>query len=195
MDAEVAECDYVPTGWPKGSRTIHRRARVERGELSGDTQSRTPYTIDPNQLVFLATGMKCFAFAYSFIITDVDGDIVDIEAWWRMRALVEAKINDSKLELALQRTPSGCGAVSAISMWAALLGLNFSSWLQVLGTHDEGEDVREHGKRLRRELFCVAARGTRHCRRTEIPTAPEHHSGGFTDVWHALDELPASSGP
>jgi len=78
--------------------------------------------------------------------------------------------------------PSGYEAVNAMWMWAALLGLNISSWLRALSGHDEGEDGRAHGKRLRRELICVAAHVTRHCGRTEIHTAPQHHSGGFADA-------------
>jgi len=91
MYAEVAECDYVPAGWPAGSRTICRRVRVERGEQSGETRSRRRRTIDPNQLVLLEAGETGFVFAYSFIITNLDGDIVDIEAWFRMRALVKRR--------------------------------------------------------------------------------------------------------
>ena len=98
--------------------------------------------------------------------------MVDIEAWFRQRALVEEKIKDSKLGLAMRHMPSGYESVNVMWMWAALLGLNISSWLQALTGHD-GAEERAHGKRLRRELVCVAARVTRHAKRFEVHAAPE----------------------
>ncbi len=194
MNAEVAECDYLPSGWPKGARVICRRVKITADELSLDPRSRRRRTIDPNQLSLLTTGEATCAYAYSFIITNLAGDIVDIEAWFRMRALVEEKIKDSKLGLAMRHMPSGYEAVNVMWMWAALLGLNISSWLQALTGHDE-EDGRAHGKPLRRELVCIAARVTRHAAHIEIHTAPEHHHSDFADAWRALDDLLAGSSP
>jgi hypothetical protein len=195
MDAEVSECDYRPSNWPEGARVICRRVKVTADELSCDPRSRRRRTLDPNQLSLLSSCEVAYAYAYSFIITSLSGDIVDIEAWFRMRALVEEKIKDSKLGLAMRHMPSGYEAVNVMWMWAALLGLNISSWLQALTGHDESEDGRAHGKRLRRELICVAARITRHAGRIEVHTDREHHHGGFADAWHALDVLLAGAGP
>ena len=119
MDAEVAACDYVPAGWPEGSRTICRRVKIRADELSGDTRSRRRRTIDPNQLALLESKETGFAYAYSFIVTNLDGDICEIEAWFRRRALIEKKIKDSKLGLALRHLPSGYEAVNSMWMWAA----------------------------------------------------------------------------
>ena len=194
MDAEVAECDYAPKGWPEGTRTLCRRVKVTAAELSCDPRSRRRRTIDPNQLSLLTSGEAAYAYAYSFIITNLPGDIVDIEAWFRMRALVEEKIKDSKLGLAMRHMPSGYEAVNVMWMWAALLGLNISSWLQALTGHDEA-DGRAHGKRLRREHLCVAARVTSHAGQVEVHTSPEDHRGLFGDAWRALDELIAGKSP
>jgi hypothetical protein len=194
MDAEVAECDYVPAGWPEGSRTICRRVKISAAELSSDPRSRRRRTIDPEQLSLLSAGEVAYAYAYSFIITNLEGDIVDIEAWFRQRALVEEKIKDSKLGLALRHMPSGYEAVNAMWMWAALLGVNISSWLQALTGHDE-QSGRAHGKRLRRELVCIAARVTHHAGRSEIHAAPEDHVGPFGDAWRALDALLSTAAP
>jgi hypothetical protein len=79
-------------------------------------------------------------------------------------------------------------------MWAALLGLNISSWLQAPTGHDES-DGRAHGKRLRRELVCIAARVTNHAGRLEVHTAPEDHAGHFGDAWRALDAPLAAASP
>jgi len=75
-------------------------------------------------------------------VTNLDGDICEIEAWFYMGALVEERIKDSKLGLALGHMPSCYEAVNALSMWAALLGLNISAWLQGLTGHDQGHDGR-----------------------------------------------------
>ena len=194
MDAEVAECDYVPKNWPEGSRTLCRRVKVSAATLSSDPRSRRRRTIDPNQLTLLESGEATIAYAYSFIITNLAGDVVDIEAWFRMRALVEEKIKDSKLGLAMRHMPSGYEAVNVMWMWAALLGLNISSWLQALTGHDE-EDGRAHGKRLRRELVCIAARVTNHGGRFEVHTSREDHHGLFGDAWRTLDVLLAGTSP
>jgi hypothetical protein len=194
MDAEVAECDYTPKGWPAGSPTIRRRVKVSRVELSGHPRSRQRRRIDPNQLSLLLSGEADHAHAYSPIICNLDGDICDIEAWCRIRALVEEKINDSKLAMAIRHTPSGYKAVNVMWTWAALLGLNISSWLQALAGHDK-TDGRAHKKRLRRELVCNAARVTRHAGRLEVHTAPQDHTGSFGDAWRELDTLLAAAGP
>lgn len=189
MDAEVALCDYAPAGWPPGTRTICRRVRLDRNDLSADSRSRRRRTVDPKQLTLLEDGDIPFAYAYSFIVTNLEGDIIDIEAWFRMRALVEERIKDSKLGLALRHMPSGYEPVNAMWMWAALLGLNISAWLQGLTGLDNGEGGRAHGKRLRRELICVAARVTRHAGRIEVHASPEDHDGTFAKVWRRLDAL------
>jgi len=194
MDAEVAECDYVPKGWPEGSRTLCRRVKVSAAALSGDPRSRRRRTVDPDQLTLLTSGEADYAYAYSFIITNLEGSVLDIEAWFRQRALVEEKIKDSKLGLAMRHMPSGYESVNVMWMWAALLGLNISSWLQALTGHDEAEG-RAHGKRLRRELVCIAARVTCHAKRLEVHTSNEEHHGPFGDAWRALDALLANAGP
>ncbi|MDH2904107.1 MAG: IS1380 family transposase [Actinomycetota bacterium] len=194
MDAEVAECDYVPKNWPEGSRTLCRRVKVTAATLSSDPRSRRRRTIDPAQLTLLESGEAATAYAYSFIITNLAGDVVDIEAWFRMRALVEEKIKDSKLGLAMRHMPSGYESVNVMWMWAALLGLNISSWLQALTGHDE-QDGRAHAKRLRRELVCVAARVTNHGGRFEVHTSREDHHGLFGDAWRTLDVLLAGMSP
>ena len=192
MDAEVALCDYVPQGWPEATRTIVRRVEVERREVSSDTRSRRRRTIDPNQLALLEAGETDVVYAYSFIVTSLTGDVRAIEAWFRKRALVEEKLKDGKLGLAMRHMPSGYEAVNAMWMWAALLGLNLSSWLQALTGHDQ-VDGRAHGKRLRRELLCVPARVVRHAGRLEVRCAPEDRDGAFGAAWAALDSLLAAA--
>lgn len=100
----------------------------------------------------------------------------------------------SKLGLAMRHMPSGYEAVNVMWMWAALLAMNISSWLQAFTEHDKANG-RAHGKRLRRELVCIAARVTRHARRIEVHTSLEDHTGAFGDAWRALDVLLAGKSP
>ncbi len=204
MSAEVAECDYIPGRWPPGARTICRRVMVTADDLSADSRSRRRRTIDPNQLALLEAGVGAHAWAYSFIITNLAGSPVEIEAWFRKRALIEETIKDSKLGLALRHMPSGSQDVNTMWMWAALLAVNISSWLQALTGHDTAIDPlsrrkrrrgRVHGKRLRRELICVAARVTTHAGRIEVHCSPEDHHGAFGEAWRTLDQLLADPSP
>jgi len=88
-----------------------------------------------------------------------------------MRALVEEKIKDSKLGLAMRHMPSGYEAVKMMWMWAALLGLNISSWLQGLIGHDE-PGGRAHGASAFDEnwpAFPLASRDTPGVSRSTLP--------------------------
>jgi hypothetical protein len=195
MDAEVAECDYRPAGWPEGTRCVVRRVRVGSDELKIDPRSRRRRTIDPNQLNLLEAGEIPHAYAYSFILTNLDWDVIELEAWFRMRALVEEKIKDAKLGAALRHLPSGFVAVNRTWMWSALLALNVSTFLQSLCGLDAGPHGRAHGKRLRRELIAVPARVLRHAHCLVLRVAPEHRDGVFADAWGRLQTMASFAGP
>jgi hypothetical protein len=195
MDAEIAECSYVPAGWPEGTRCVVRRVKVAREDLRSDKRTRRRRTIDPNQLRLLEDGEADLAYAYSFIVTNLDSDAVDIESWFRRRALIEERIEDSKLGMSLRHLPSGYEAVNRTWMWAAFLALNCSVWLQSLSGVDTGPAGRAHGKRLRRDLIAVGARVLRHARCLVVRVAPEHQDGVFAEAWGALRALPSFAGP
>lgn len=195
MAAAVAECDYRPHGWPVGTRCVVRRVTVGSTELSGDTRSRRRRTIDPDQLALLKEGEIGFAYAYSFILTTLDWTAVEIESWFRMRALVEEKIKDAKLGAALRHLPSGYAAVNRTWMWSAFLALNTSTWIQSLCGLDSGPDGRAHAKRLRRELITVPARVLRHAHSLVLRVAPEHRNGVFADAWATLGAFTSFAGP
>ncbi len=183
--AEVAECPYVPGGWPEGTRTIVRRVRVNADSVRSDPRSRRRRTIDPAQLALVLGGESDHAYAYSFIVTNTAGDPVEIEAWFRERAQVEERIKDSKCGLALRHLPSGYEAVNQVWMWSALLALNLSAWVQALGRADT--HGRAHAKRARRELFCLPARVVHHARRVVLRLSPVHRRGPFLSAWAALE--------
>lgn len=195
MAADVAECDYRPAGWPKDTRCVVRRVRVDHDELKSDPRSRRRRTIDPNQLALLEADELGFAYAYSFICTNLDWEVTEIEAWFRMRALVEEKIKDAKLGAALRHLPSGFVAVNRTWMWSAFLALNISTWVQSLCGLDAGRHGRAHGKRLRRELIAVPARVLHHAHRLVLRVAPEHRDGVFADAWVTLGAIASFAGP
>jgi len=188
--AEVAVCDYRPGGWPERTRTIVRRVRVEPDEVRRDPRSRRRRTIDPTQLALVLGGGADHAYAYSFIVTNLAGEVTEIEAWFRGRALVEERIKDSKCGLALRHLPSGYSAVNAVWMWSAFLALNLSVFTQSLaGIDTEG---RAHAKRARRELFLVPARVLSHARSIVLRLSPVHHRGPFLSAWRTLCAIPAA---
>lgn len=189
---EAAECPYAPGGWPEGTRTVVRRVRLDAADVRTDPRSRRRRTLEPVQLAMVLAGTADHAYAYNFVVTNLEGDAVEVEAWFRGRARVEERIRDAKAGLALRHLPSGYAAVNACWAWAALLGLNLSAWAQALGRTDDEE--RAHGKRLRRELLCLPARVIRHARRTVVRLGPVDHRGPFPAAWTALRALP-TAGP
>lgn len=190
--AEVAACEYVPGGWPAGTRCIVRRVRLDADEVRADPRSRRRRTIDPDQLAMVLGGEADHAYAYSFIVTNLDGDIIDIEHWFRERAQVEERIRDSKCGLALRHLPSGYETVNVVWMWSAFLALNLSAWTQALTGIDTSG--RAHAKRARRELVSVPARVLRHARRIVVRFSPAGRRGPLLDAWAALRALP-TTGP
>jgi hypothetical protein len=189
--AHVAVSDYAPAGWPPGTRTIVRRVRVAAGDVRSDTRSRRRRTIDPGQLALVLDGDADCCYAYSFIVTNLTGDARRIEAWFRKRADIEERIRDAKWGMALRHLPSGNATVNTVWMWAALLALNLSAWIQALGRVDS--DGRAHGKRLRRQLITIPARILTHARQIIVRLDPVAHAGPFPTAWRHLRALPAAA--
>jgi hypothetical protein len=191
--AEVALCDYVPEGWPEGTRTIIRRVRLDAGNIRSDPRSRRRRTIDPEQLRLVLGGEADHAYAYSFIVTNIDGDIVEIEAWFRERAQIEERLKDSKCGMALRHLPSGYEAVNTVWMFAAFLALNLSAITQALSGIDTAG--RAHAKRARRELFMIPARVLHHARQIVLRLSPANRRGPLLSAWTALQALPTAASP
>lgn len=189
MEAEVAPCSYVPGSWPEGTHCVVRRVRLNANEISTDVRSRRRRTIDPNQLQLVIDGEADHAYAYSFIVTNVDWTCVEIESWFRMRALVEERIKDTKLGMALRHLPSGYKSVNRTWMWAAIFATNISVWLQSLSRIDD--KGRAHGKRLRRELVNIPARVLHQGGYTVLRFASTISNGPFRKAWNTLRSLPS----
>jgi hypothetical protein len=185
--AQVATCDYAPAGWPEGTRCVVRRVRLDPAQVRADPRTRRRRTIAPAQLALALEGQATEIYAYSFIVTNLDGDAEMIEYWFRERAWIEERHKESKLGLGLVHLPSGYHRVNQIWMWSAYLATNLSVFIQSLGQVDDGG--RAHAKRARRELFALAARVIRHARRTVIRFAPRTATA-FTKAWTNLSVLP-----
>lgn len=191
MDAEVAWCDYIPTGWPPDTRCVVRRVLIDADDISSDSRSRRRRTIDPSQLALVLGGEADHAYAYSFILINLDWDCIEIESWFRMRALVEERIKDTKLGMALRHLPSGYEATNGAWMWAAIFATNISVWLQSLARIDD--KGRAHAKRLRRELLNIPARVLSRGRYVVLRFAPMLRNGQFLSAWAALRALPSAA--
>jgi len=106
VGAEVAERPIVPTGWEgEPLRLLVRRVRVEEEEISQSPKSRRRRTIPKQQLRLALRGALGHTFSYSFIVTDLPGDAVELEHWQRRRAHIEERIKDLKLGCGLLHLP------------------------------------------------------------------------------------------
>jgi hypothetical protein len=175
--AQVAVCDYAPAGWPAGTACVVRRVKIRAGDISTDPRARRRRTIPKDQLVLALDGLVEHVYAYSFIATNLDvstpAKAVVVEAWHRMRTDIEDRIRDAKHGAALRHLPSGTRAANTVWMWAALLAVNLSAWLQELAGLDSGDGRgRAHLGTLRHRLLTVPARLVRHAGQITLRLPP-----------------------
>ncbi|WP_395292174.1 IS1380 family transposase [Kitasatospora hibisci] len=167
--AQVALLDYVPTGWPDGTRVIARRVRYDAAVLSADPRSRRSRTVGKDQLALVLDGIADTAYAYSFIATnenlDLDEEIAVAEWEFRRRTRIEELFRDTAHGAGLNHLPSGSHAVNSMWMWGALLAYNLTAWLQMLSPLDT---ARRRIATVRRLLIRRAARCTVTARRHEL---------------------------
>ena len=167
LGAQVAVADYAPAGWPPDAACLVRRVRVRAGDISTDPRARRRRTIPKDQLALALDGLVDHVYAYSFIATNADvstpAKACTAEAWHRMRTDIEDRIRDAKHGAALRHLPSGDRTVNTVWMWAALLAINLSAWLQELSGLDYGDGRgRAHLGTLRHRLLVVPARLIHH---------------------------------
>jgi hypothetical protein len=185
-DAEVAEAVYTPGGWPP-MHCIVRRVRHPAERISTDPRARRRRTLDKTQLQMVLDGEADHAYGYSVLLTTIDGDCVDIEAWFRGRVQIEDRFRDAKLGYGLRHLPSGDTAVNAVWVHAALTAMNLAALTQLLAGQD-----RRHAKTLRHDWLRIPGRVLRHARTTilRLPTT----AGDLVAAHRRLARLPAPSG-
>jgi len=191
--AQVAVMDYAPKGWPPDSNTVVRRVKVKATTISTDPRARRRRTIPADQLTLALDGKVLTVYAYSFIITNLDvstpAKAIALEAWHRMRTDIEDRIRDAKHGAALRHLPSGNRAVNTVWMWAALLAINLSAWLQELGGLDGGNGRgRAHLATLRHLLLAVPARLVHHAGQAVLRLPPGREL--LTQVLARLRRIP-----
>jgi Transposase DDE domain group 1 len=191
--AQVAVCGYAPAGWPPGTGCVVRRVKVRAQDISTDPRARRRRTIPKTQLALALDGLVEHVYAYSFIATNLDvstpAKAVAVEAWHRMRTDIEDRIRDAKHGAALRHLPSGTRAANTVWMWAALLAVNLSAWLQELAGLDDGDGRgRAHLGTLRHRLLMVPARLVRHAGQLTLRLPPGRQV--LTQVLARLRRLP-----
>jgi hypothetical protein len=184
--AEVAEAAYTPKGWPP-MRCLVRRVRHPADQISLDPRARRRRTLDKTQLQLVLDGHADAAYGYSVILTNLEGDAADIEAWFRGRVAIEDRFRDAKLGYGLRHLPSGDPTINHLWVAATLTALNLAALTQLLAGQR-----RRHAKRLRHDWLRVPGRVLRHARQTilRLPAT----AGDLVTAHTRLASLPAPSG-
>ena len=163
--ADVAETTYIP--FAKGGGTTAMRLIVRRVKP-------TP----GSQLAF--EGMS---YTYHALITDRDGETLELEADHRRHAVVENDIRDLKHGVALSHMPSG--RFGANGAWLAfnVIAHNLARWISRIGF----EETLVTTPTLRMRYFSVPGWLTRHARQLTLHLPARWPWG--TDWLAALERL------
>ena len=130
--AEIAETTYTPSGWRgKPLRLIVRRCRRDVLEM-GSRRARRWRTVPPLQLRLALNGSVDQVWTYSFIVTDLEGDALDIELWQRQRAHIEERIKDTKLGCGLVHLPLGTLRANRGWQVASVIAVNLVAMLSAV---------------------------------------------------------------
>ena len=169
--ADVAETSYTPFQSEPGTapvRLIVRRVKPTPG----------------SQLALFAT------YSYHALITDRDGDTLDLEADHRRHAEIENAIRDLKYDAGLNHLPSGRFPANGAWLAIQVMAHNLARWTARIGL---GEQVVTT-KTLRRRFFSLAGRLTRAARRLTLHL-PWHWpwEAQFTRALTRLRALPLPS--
>jgi len=212
--AQVAEIAHTPTGWTREPlRLIVRRVPFAADELlaSAGHARRRRRTIAPGQIELALAGELGTVHGYSFIVTDVPGDVAEVERFHRQRAQIEDRIKEAKLGQALRHMP--CKNIHQNRFWmtCCLLALNITSLVADLTPANaaqtnydgnvcpesprdrirEDQSARRAIKTVRRWILDVPGRVVRTGRRTtlRLPAGYRHHAT-LTATYTAVLALP-----
>ena len=172
--ADVAETKYVPfDSRPDAApvRLIVRRVRPTPG----------------SQLALFAS------YSYHALVTDRQGDTLQLEADHRRHAEIENAIRDLKYGVGLNHLPSGRFAANAAWMAVQVLAHNIPCWTARIGLGEQTVTTMT----LRRRFFSLAGRLTRSARRLtlHLPGAGPGETGSAAP-WSdcALCHFPSDGG-
>ena len=148
--ADVAEIEYTPFQSQTGAapvRLIVRRVRPAPG----------------SQLALFAN------YSYHAMITDREGDTLELEADHRRHAEIGNAIRDLKYGVGLNHMPSGRFAANAAWLAVQVMAHNLARWTARIGLGERTATT----KTLRRRFFALAGRLTRPARRLTLHL-PKH---------------------
>jgi len=128
-EAQIAECAYTSG---QGTKRVTRRMVVRRTRLTDTTQQE------------LWPDWRHHAF-----LTDLTGDVVDIDRFHREHATVELAIKDLKAGAGLEHLPSGVFSANSAWFQIAILAHNMCRWTAHLGGHDTGRLIVARTMRTR----------------------------------------------
>jgi hypothetical protein len=131
--AQVAETTYT-TG------KITRRLVVRRTRLTGRAQQK------------LWPDWRHHAF-----LTDLDGDVVEVDRFHRQHATVELAIRDLKAGAGLEHVPSGRFHANSAWLQCAVLAHNLTRWTAILG-HVRVDDQLVVARSVRTRLLAMPGR-------------------------------------
>jgi hypothetical protein len=124
-------------------------------------------------------------FSYHPFITDLDGDIIEIDQFHRRHAEIENVIKDLKHGMGLNHFPSGRWGANGAWLACNVLAHNLARWIGRLGLNDG----RIMTKTLRRHVLGMPGRITRSARLTHLHL-PERWPWA-TQILTAIDQLRA----
>ncbi|MHB1837063.1 MAG: transposase, partial [Solirubrobacteraceae bacterium] len=160
VGAEVAEMPFVPTCWEgKPLRLLVRRVRVEAGEISQSPRSRRRKTIPQQQLRLALMGAVSHTYSYSFMVTDLPGDAVELEYWQRRRPHIEEQIKDLKLGCGLLHLPLRRRRANYAWQTAVVIASNLTAMLSAANVVRERQEAQAaSGGTLSPEQLAVVGR-------------------------------------
>ena len=170
--ADVAEAPYTPQGWEhEPLRLVARRVAFAAEGLASDPRARRRRTIPHAQLSLVESGEASTAYGYSFVLSDMPGDVELVEHHHRRRAQIEERIKDHKLGVSLKHLPASNQDANRTWLFASSLALNLLAMLSDLTfglDPDHRLPRRRQAKYLRRMLLCVPARVIHHARQVTL---------------------------
>ena len=154
------------TPWPKVIAAIDEEAwrsidYTEEGEaqvaesLQGQAAGRAPHTAHRRAPAPLWPNWRHFAF-----LTDLAGDVVDIDAFHRHHAVVELAIRDLKEGAGLRARPSGDFSANSAWLACAAVAHNLIRWTATLGEPTPSRTLTSHVPSATSSSTCLAGSST-----------------------------------
>ena len=167
--AQVAECAYTSG---KGRNAVTRRLIVRRTRLTDTAQLK----LWPD-------------WRHHGLLTDIDGDVVEVDKFHRQHAVVELAIRDLKQGSGLEHIPSGNFHANSAWLQCAVLAHNMIRWTAILGkTRVDNQLIV--ARTLRTQMIAIPGRIVNRSGRTTL-RMPTHWpwATAFTTALDALRQL------